>query len=223
MHILNNMAIERAWKDTKASWNWKQGLTALFVFTIGTIIHLKWAPSSSETTEEIMLWLTFSVAPVIALAVASFFYNLFCAPYRIEQDDLIAARKHITILQEKLSEVRPNESLSTFYAHRNQFTLKEAAHLLADSPITKGETTGPAAGYLSDLETAAYEGNLKPLRPIKPMDMTTYKMRNNGVLDWKVPPQEGLEVSKGELERYVEEIGLPSLNRFLLPIPSKLI
>jgi len=112
MHILNNMAIERAWKDTKTSFNWKQGVTAFFVFMIGTLIHLKWAPSASETTGEIMLWLTFSVAPVIVLAVASFFYNLFCAPYT----QLINIQKPWRLIRERaqLNDVRIHDLRHTY-------------------------------------------------------------------------------------------------------------
>jgi len=207
MHILNNMAIERAWKDTKTSFNWKQGVTAFFVFMIGTLIHLKWAPSASETTGEIMLWLTFSVAPVIVLAVASFFYNLFCAPYRVERDAHTATRSRLDDIQQKLSEISPDDSLTIFYANRDNFTLKEAACLLANEPFTAGKVGGLAAGHLSDLQREAYKLaiQLKPSISIVQADLHRLIKTSYG---GEIPSLEDSEVSKESLEHYARSKGI---------------
>lgn len=145
-----------------------------------------------------------------------FLWNLACAPYRIERDALKVA-------EGKLGDLEPSTEQIAFYAHRDSFTLKEAACLLANEPLTRGEVVGLSAGYLSDLEKAAYRGLLKPLRPINPMDVASYRMKNSAVLDWKVPSQEDLEISKAELERYAAKMGWPSLSRLFLPITPKLI
>ena len=210
MHILNNMAIEKAWIDTISFWDWKRSLFIPVLFGIGWVLHKLWAePNSPEPKGEIMLWLTYTLAPVLIFTVGLFIYNLFCAPYRLEQEDHAATKARLAGLQQELSKISPS-GLKSFINSRSRFTLREASYILASEPITSGEVTGTAAGYLRDLEKGAFNNKLVTVQPVPEIHKALFRASavdrfNNLLKGPMVPSMPEVEVTKEELIRFAGE------------------
>lgn len=92
----------RAWSDTTSffGWSWKQIVWPL-LFIFGLYLHSQWSEDKNAPQQEILLWVTYTVAPATAFASALFFWNLVLAPYRIQKDRADAAEKRIRRLELK--------------------------------------------------------------------------------------------------------------------------
>lgn len=193
---------KRGFSDTLKFFGWeKRSIIWPALVLAGAVLHYVVTGSFTGPKEELMLWVTYTLAPAGAFALILLAYNLICAPYRIEKDEHNETKR----LTDAASH---SDSLTNFYEHRDSFTLKEAAALLANSPITRSEVIGVAAGYLSELEEAAYSGRLTPVRGISDMDRAAYRLSKLQIGHADVPSQEGLKIRKSELERYADKNGL---------------
>jgi hypothetical protein len=85
---------QKAWADTLDFFGWSpRQLIWPILFLAGWVVHGQWAPSSEAPGEELMLWATYTLAPIGAFGLLLFQWNFLCAPYRIEKSknaDLLA-------------------------------------------------------------------------------------------------------------------------------------
>ena len=143
--------IRRAFSDT-----FKGQLSAIVVLVLGgalSLLYLYITESANVALEEIP-YVSGAIFGAFGALFLLFLWNLACSPFRIER----AAHRETKLLL-------PNApSLPEFIASREFFTLKEAACIRAGQPISHGDLSGPASGYLYDLKKMVLSGRLKPYR-----------------------------------------------------------
>lgn len=143
--------IKRAWLDTL-----KGQFQAIFVLVVGgvlALVYLHQTEGKSVAVEEVPYFWGALFGALGALLLL-FLWNLACSPYRIERDEHNRTK-------EKLAAERPSvASTEEFVRSRNDFTLREAACLLAGVAIKNSELTGPSDGYLYDLRKKICRGEI---------------------------------------------------------------
>lgn len=147
-------------------------MVALGVLVIGGLLSLAYLfviESPTVAAEEIP-YVSGAIFGAFGALFLLFLWNLACAPYRIERDAYNETKKLIGVAASGVP-------LAEFIASRESFTLKEAACIKAASPITHGELSGPAAGYLRDLKKKVVTGKLTPFRVTDPILNATLKFR----------------------------------------------
>ena len=155
--------ITKALSDTREFFGWnRKTLTVPFLMAMGVFFHSKWALNRIDTNMKILMWLTYSVAPVAVFALLLFFWNLTCAPFRIEKLEHSKTKKKIPVSWNiDLAPQRPDEE--QVFAHiinrKDMFTLREAALLLVDRKIS-GDMSHIASAQLIELQAMMRDNKL---------------------------------------------------------------
>lgn len=128
-----------------------------FVLTfVGYILVLGW----KSAVGELQAWMI-SAAGSIGPVLIYFFWNLACAPYRIERDAHRVTKSDLEEIRKKIG-IPINWSV---WSSRNYFTVLEAAHILAGVEPTNGTLQGPVSAYLQEIKWAIQEDKLKTDSP----------------------------------------------------------
>lgn len=147
-------------------------------------------------------WASFLVEQVPLYAFGFLFFGTALVGYSVAP--FVLHKRQL----ERINSSAEGNGLRAFIASRENFTLKEAACIKADSPITHGEVTGPAAGYLYDLKNMVLNGDILAEGVPDPFLAETLKFRlqnpNARTSPLRDDQSEALgrvEISKSELIR----------------------
>ena len=149
--------IKRALSDTFLAFGGSGLIISLLaVPVVGFTLHY-FVSEVAAVEQEIHGWLIYGLASTIVVFATVLILNLACTPYRLEKEDHQETRR----LLERATEGAGGEvSVAEFIKSREKFTLKEAACIKARTPISNGELTGPASGFLRDLKQQVLSGSL---------------------------------------------------------------
>lgn len=102
-----------------------------------------------------MLWATYTLAPIGAFALLLFLWNFVCAPFRVERDRRKAA-------EAKLAEIGGQEPDWEIWRERSHYSVREAGFLLAGQEPEAGPLRGAALARYQEVKWAIDEGKINP-------------------------------------------------------------
>ncbi len=148
--------IKRAFSDTfdfLGGWGLLASIIAIPLVGLGIhwLIH-GW----QSMMPEFQIWLIYGLGATAAVFIAILLWNLACAPYRIERDLHEQTRKEL----KKLRAVSGGPVNWSAWKQREQFTVKEAAFLMAGIEPGEGGLRGDAYAYAQDIKWAIGDGAL---------------------------------------------------------------
>jgi len=131
--------LKRAWKDT-LSWfgGWSAIIPAILITPIGFALYYLQA-TWSEVMAEWQSFLVFGLQSGGILFLGAFLYNFACAPLA-------------------------NKALKGILSRRDNFTISEAASLLADNILTKDGLSPVAQAQLQELKSMMRNGELRRMQ-----------------------------------------------------------
>lgn len=143
------MVLARAWRDTRQFFDWSpKQLVWPALVGVGALLHLQWADTGEPVNEELMLWATYTLAPVGAFALLLFAWNLVRAPYKLIRERAEDAERQLELH-------RPRQSVERIESQQT-FPLWEAASMLAGVPASR-DPVGEASAYMHRLKVQLVE------------------------------------------------------------------